>query len=105
MTVFDPIDGISPITRARKAGVVAPPEVGPAHTVFALSFAEVTASVPEVVTGDPDTLNSTGVVMPTDVTVPVPEAVIHEGTPEEFSESTTVPTEFPARLVHVEGPR
>jgi len=36
----------------------------------------VTASVPEVVIGDPATVSHEGTVIPTDVTVPVPEVEI-----------------------------
>ncbi len=68
-----PAVGMSAATRARKVGCAAPPEVGPAHTVLADSFALVIASVPEPVTGEPETLNSTGTVCPTEVTLPTPD--------------------------------
>ena len=50
-------------------------------------------------------MNIFGKESATDVTVPVPEAVIHAGTPEAFSLRTEVPLVLPARLVHPEGPR
>lgn len=105
ITVLAPIDGKSPITIPLNAGVVAPPEVGPAQKVFALSFALVSANVPDVVTGDPETVNSAGADIPTEVTVPVPAADIHDGTPDAFSDRTLVPLLFPVRLVHPDGPR
>ena len=61
--------------------------------------------VPVVVTGEPDTVKIPGRASPTDVTVPVPDAVTHAGTPDEFSLSSCVPLEFPGKLVHPEGPR
>lgn len=64
--------GRSAVTNDLKAGVAAEPVVGPAHTVFALSVAKVTASVPEEVTGLPATEKMFGIVNATEVTVPVP---------------------------------
>ena len=104
-TVFAEIDGKSPITIARNAHGAAPPEVGPAANVFAVSFASTNVNVPALVTGDPDTVNSDGAESPTDVTVPLPEAVIHDGTPVELSAKTCVPLLFPAKLVQPDGPR
>jgi hypothetical protein len=76
--VFDPIvPGISEAAKDLKAGVDAPPDVGPAYTVFALSLAAVTANVPAVVTGLPPTENSAGIVRATLVTVPAPAAAVH----------------------------
>jgi hypothetical protein len=103
-TVFAPIEGKSPITIARNAGVVAPPEVGPAQNVLALSLALVIAIVPEVVMGFPETEKIAGAVRSTEVTVPVPAAEAHEGTPEEFSDRTLVPLALPVRLVQPDGP-
>src|SRR5574337_1510372 len=65
-------DGRSPATKARNAGCAGAPLVGPAHTVLADSVAFVTASVPLVVTGEPESENSAGMESPTLVTVPVP---------------------------------
>lgn len=59
-------------TRARKVGVAAPPEVGPANTVLAVSVASVIANVPLVVIGEPETDKKEGTVSPTEVTVPDP---------------------------------
>src|SRR5262245_58529895 len=64
--------GRSAVTRDRKLGCAAPPDVGPAHTVFALCVVLLIASVPLVVIGEPETENSAGTVWPTLVTVPVP---------------------------------
>jgi hypothetical protein len=36
-----------------------------------------TASVPDPVTGDPDTEKPVGIDRPTDVTVPAPDGVVH----------------------------
>ena len=46
--------------------------MGPARTVLADWFVKVSPSVPDVIIGEPDTVKSDGVVMATDVTVPVP---------------------------------
>src|SRR5258705_8275332 len=62
--------GMSAATSARNVGAAAEPEVGPAHTWLADALALVIASVPEPVTGEPDTENSAGTVSPTLVTVP-----------------------------------
>ncbi len=66
--------GMSAATSARKVGAAALPVVGPAKTRLADCVALVTASVPEVVTGVPETENSAGMVSPTLVTVPEPPA-------------------------------
>jgi hypothetical protein len=52
--------GISAAVRARNVGVAAPPEDGPANTVFALWVVKVPVKVPVVVTGDPLTLKIEG---------------------------------------------
>lgn len=44
--------------------------MGPAQTVLAVWVALVRAMVPDVVIGDPDTENSEGAVIATEVTVP-----------------------------------
>src|SRR5438270_2553062 len=68
-------DGRSAGTNARIVGVAGDPVVGPARTVLALCVARDTASVPLLVTGDPDTVRSApGTVSPTLVTVPDPAA-------------------------------
>src|SRR5574340_1687323 len=54
--------GRSPSTSARKVGCAAPPDVGPAHTVLAVSVALPIASVPALVTGEPLIVNSGGTV-------------------------------------------
>ena len=61
-------------TTVLNVGCAAPPDVGPAQKVLADCVAFVTPRVPEVVIGDPDTENSAGTVMATEVTVP-PEPV------------------------------
>ena len=105
-TVLEPIEGRSRALMTRKVGVVAPPLVGPAKKVFADWLANDPVSVPVVVTGDPVTVKTLpGRARPTEVTVPVPEATIQEGTPEAFSDRTVVPLLFPGRLVHPDGPR
>src|SRR5690349_20222560 len=64
--------GRSAGTKARKVGTAAPPEVGPANTVFANCVVKEPVNVPVDVTGDPDTLKTeTGNARPTLVT-PVP---------------------------------
>jgi hypothetical protein len=62
--------GRSAMTSPRNVGAADPPDVGPAYTSFAGSLAFVTASVPVVVMGDPLTLNSAGIVRPTEDTEP-----------------------------------
>ena len=65
------VPGMSAATRERKVGVAEDdPVLGPARTVFAPSEFMVTASVPDVVTGLPDTLKMLGMVKPTLVTAP-----------------------------------
>jgi hypothetical protein len=62
--------GISVVTSERNVGATAPPEVGPAQTWFALCVASVPVSVPDVVTGEPETVKIPGRERPTEVTVP-----------------------------------
>lgn len=64
--------GISEFTRGRKIGAAEAPDAGPARIVFALSLANVAASVPEAVTGDPVTLKMEGNDKLTLVTLPPP---------------------------------
>ena len=64
--------GTSALTSARKVGVAAEPELGPASTIFALCVLSVSVIVPEVVIGEPLALMIDGGVIATDVTVPVP---------------------------------
>ena len=75
--------GRSAATRDRKAGVPAPPLVGPAKIVFCPVLASVAVRVPLLVTGDPDTVRIDGRERPTDVTVPVPPeaAIVSEPDP------------------------
>ena len=70
--------GISDATKARNVGAEAPPDVGPAKTVFAVSVANVPVSVPELVTGEFVTVKIEGSERPTLVTVPV-VGVVHVG--------------------------
>jgi hypothetical protein len=73
VTVPEPTPpGKSAVTSARNVGCAALPVVGPAHTVFAVSFTFEIANVPVLVTGEPITWNSTGTVCATLVTVPPP---------------------------------
>jgi hypothetical protein len=62
--------GISAATMARNVGAPAEP-LGAARKVFCVCEASAAVSVPEPVTGDPDTLNRAGRDRPTLVTVPV----------------------------------
>lgn len=64
--------GMSLAPIARNVGVAAPPLVGPAKNVFAVSVANVIAKVPDVVIGLPVTDRMEGTVSATEVTVPVP---------------------------------
>jgi len=98
------IDGKSARTRARKVGVPDEP-FGDANVRFWLCDASDPVNVPDVVTGDPDIVNMFGRAKPTDVTVPVPETVAHDGTPEALSERNCVPLILPIRLVHPDVPR
>jgi hypothetical protein len=58
--------------RALNAGVAADPEMGPPKKVFFVSVAQLPVSVPDPVTGDPETENSPGKESPTEVTDPRP---------------------------------
>ena len=64
------IGGMSEETRARKVGGDALPLLGPANTLFTLSFAKAPVSVPVVVTGLPLTVKIEGRESPTLETVP-----------------------------------
>ena len=62
---------MSAATNALNVGVAAAPVVGPENTVLAVCVSKVTASVPEVVMGEPATSNTAvGTVRATEVTVP-----------------------------------
>src|SRR6185312_8444151 len=61
---------MSAATKARNPGAAAAPDAGPANTVFAFWLAREPVSVPEVVTGEPETENIFGSESPTLVTVP-----------------------------------
>lgn len=102
--VLAPIAGKSASTSVRNVGEPGLP-FGDTNTRLALSDARVAVSVPELVTGEPDTVNIPGSERPTEVTVPVPAADCQDGTPDEVSDRTFVPLVLPARLVHPEGPR
>ena len=68
-------EGISAVTSARNVGVAELPVVGPASTVLAVCVTSVGASVPELVTGEPGTVElyrTPGIDKPTLVTVPLP---------------------------------
>lgn len=103
-TVLDPMPGRSARSRARNVGVPDEPFGDPKNRL-AVCDAKVPIRVPVVVTGDPETVKIFGSANPTDVTVPVPAAGCHDGTPEEFSVRTCVPLLLPARPVHPDGPR
>jgi hypothetical protein len=67
--------GRSAALNARKVGVVADPEPGPANTVLGDWVRSCGASVPFELTGEPDTVELNRIpspVIPTLVTVPVP---------------------------------
>src|SRR6266404_6069131 len=64
--------GRSAATSARNVGATAPPLPGPAYTRFAFWTALVTAIVPAPTTGELVTVNSFGMLSPTDVTDPDP---------------------------------
>ena len=55
----------------RKVGIAAPPDAGPVNNWFAVWVLNVAANVPDVVTGEPETLKIEGIESPTLVTVPV----------------------------------
>ena len=104
MTVLEAAGGRSPMTSVRKLGAPLEPS-GAARNVLALSEASTAVSVPEVVTGEPETVNMFGSAKPTCVTVPVPDAAIHDATPEPFSLRTFVPLALPARDDQLDAPR
>ena len=64
--------GTSAATIERKPGVAAPPLVGPANTRLAACVARLIASVPVVVTGEPEMDMIDGTVAATLLTVPLP---------------------------------
>jgi hypothetical protein len=65
-------NGKSATTRLRNVGEAAEPLPGPAKIKFADCVANTAVKVPDVVTGDPDTVNIAGSDKPTDVTDPPP---------------------------------
>src|SRR6266446_1595550 len=76
---------MSAATRARKVGVAAPPDVGPANTRLAACVSSAGTSVPLVVIGEPVTVElktTPSPVMATEVTVPVP-ATAHVPSPRQ----------------------
>jgi hypothetical protein len=62
------IEGKSASTIVLKVGAADAPEEGPAHTKLAPCVLSEKVSVPELVTGDPDTVKMDGADKPTDVT-------------------------------------
>ena len=67
--------GMSPETKARKAGAAGEPVVGPANTKCAVWVTKLSVIVPDEVMGDPETEVSPEMAAnATDVTVPAPEA-------------------------------
>ena len=107
--------GISPHWSERNVGAAGPPEAGPAKNVAADCVARLPVSVPDVVTGEPETLKIPGRESATLVTVPVPGGVaqvqsprrklVDEGVPvhpEKFA--GTAPSAF-ARLICVGVPK
>jgi hypothetical protein len=60
-------------TNARKVGTAAEPDTGPINPKFAVCVENAPVSVPDVVTGEPDIVNTdVGNASATEVTVPVP---------------------------------
>jgi hypothetical protein len=82
----DVIAGKSPATREQSDTVVAAPHV-PMTWCEESPVADVIASVPEVVTGEPETWSHEGTVCATLVTVPVPALPI----PRKLAQSPTGP--------------
>lgn len=80
--------GKSAPTKDLKLGVAAAPVVGPDQTKLAFCVANVPVSVPAAVTGLPLTVKILGNAKPTDVTVPVPDTVVHVVVPEPLVDST-----------------
>lgn len=68
--------GMSLPTIVLNVGAAAPPEVGPAQKVFAVCDALLIVIDPELVTGEPEVVNSAGTLRPTEVTVPLLTAAI-----------------------------
>lgn len=89
-------DGISALTSERNVGDPDDP-LGEAKIRFADCELSVAPSVPEVVTGDPDTVKIDGIVRPTFDTVPLPPddvvSTIISPEPEELR--TSVPAGNP----------
>ena len=79
------------MVRRRKVGIPDVPS-GEANTRFSDSLANVTANVPAVVIGEPETEKMLGIVKPTKVTPPLPLPV-PQGDPVDVKfPSTSVPT-------------
>ena len=68
----DNAEGMSWLVNDLKPGVALTPEEGPEKTWLAACANHAAVSVPLFVTGEPETVKSTGIANPTDVTVPVP---------------------------------
>ena len=62
--------GISAVVKARKVGVAAAPDEGPAKIEFTACVVSVPVRVPLLVTGEPETVMMDGNARPTEVTVP-----------------------------------
>lgn len=103
--LIDKACGMSVLVKARNAGIAAEPEAGPAKTVLALSVAKVTASVPAVVIGLPDTVKADGIDKATLETVPVPGIVAHAGLAPGPWVSSACPATPGERQVHAEAER
>ena len=94
-TVFAESEGRSASTIAR--GVIAPEEpFGEARNRFADSLVPVSARVPEVVIGEPPTVNQGGAVKATLVTVP--------GPPDPFAAAVINPLALTVMLAFVNEP-
>src|ERR1700761_2424594 len=63
--------GISADTKDRKVGAADEPDEGPAKTVLIACAFQAKVNVPDVVTGDPVTVNWDGADRPTEVTEPL----------------------------------
>mgnify|MGYP000724067725 CR=1 FL=1 len=89
----DDKSGMSPATSARNVGAAALPDAGPENTRFAVCVASEPVSVPDVVTGEPVTVNMAGNASDTLVTVPKPENVV--GIQDEPDQPKYCPTVAP----------
>jgi len=92
VTLLASMAGMSAETRERKLGAaVVGPTAGPANTTFGPCWAQEAARVPELVTGEPLTVNSDGNDSDTLVTDPVADTAAHVPSPRRYTVESADP--------------